>query len=128
MSNQKALLSSVVGWRVLQHARLAGVDAATMTPVREVVGSGLKLAEDPAKGGFVVTGTYPGSPGEAARLPAGTVIYAIGETAMAGKTLVECAALIRGKAGTAVTLTVAGPGESERRRVELVRGAYFIGQ
>lgn len=69
---------------------------------------------------FVLDGTVPGSPAEAAGLKKGERIVAVDGVAAAGRSLPEVIGRIRGPVGTTVELTVAG--EAGERVVPIARG------
>jgi len=73
-----------------------------------------------SSGTFLVEGTVPGSPAEAAGLKKGERILAVDGVEAAGRALTEVVMRVRGPFGTAVELTVAG--ESGERVVPIVRG------
>jgi len=127
LSNQKSIHSSVVGMRILQHARLTGIDADKLMPVRKIDGgAGLALEVDPSKKGVRVTSVIPRSPAASAGIAAGSTIYAINDMPTAGKALTQCAAMIHGPANTTLKLLLAGPGDASRKSVELMRRSFLI--
>jgi carboxyl-terminal processing protease len=67
-------------------------------------GVGMTVAE--SKRGLKVTHTYTGSPARKAGIQAGDYIVAVNGASLAGKSSTASTALIRGKAGTSVTLTI----------------------
>lgn len=73
-----------------------------------------------SSGTFVVDGTVPGSPAEAAGLKKGERILAVDGVEVAGRSLSEVVMRVRGPFGTAVELKIAG--ESGERVVSIVRG------
>jgi carboxyl-terminal processing protease len=97
-----------------------------MMPVRRIVGAGLNLGADAAGHGVRVTATRPGSPAAAAGIPAGSLVESIDGVPTAGKSLAECAALIRGRDGATVQIAISGPGDQPQKSVEVVRRPFFI--
>jgi carboxyl-terminal processing protease len=67
-------------------------------------GVGMTVAEN--KRGLKVTHTYTGSPAQKAGIQPGDLIVAVNGASLAGKTSTASTALIRGRAGTSVTLTI----------------------
>ena len=84
----------------------------------EFSGVGLDVLQDPA--GLKIQRAIPGSPAARAGLRAGDLIVAVNGTSIAGKASQVSTALIKGRPGTSVTLTVSRDG---RRRVQEVRRA-----
>jgi carboxyl-terminal processing protease len=80
-------------------------------------GVGMTVAE--SKRGLKVTHTYSGSPASKAGIKAGDLIVAVNGASIAGKSSNASTALIRGKAGTPVTLTVVSNGH--KRTAKLTR-------
>ncbi|MCA1656811.1 MAG: PDZ domain-containing protein, partial [Actinobacteria bacterium] len=75
-------------------------------------GIGVNVSPDPR--GLLVSGVFPESPAERAGLAHGDLIVAVGATQLAHRSADFASGLIKGKAGTPVTLTVV---EGARRRV-----------
>ncbi len=72
-------------------------------------------------GQVVIVSPIDGSPAEAAGLRAGDIILQVDEKDLAGLTLDEAIALIRGPEGTEVTLTIRDPVTGEDRKVTVTR-------
>ncbi|HEX5147880.1 MAG TPA: PDZ domain-containing protein, partial [Candidatus Limnocylindrales bacterium] len=68
-----------------------------------------------------VVGVFPDSPAEAAGILVNDVIVAVGATSTTGKTVDEVATLVRGEAGTTVTVTVSANGTGPERTYDIVR-------
>src|SRR5688572_25471280 len=77
LTSQRAIQSSALGWRILQRARLAGLDAKRMGPMREIVGIGTALGIDETSGTVQITAAVPNSPAAQAGLTAGLVVRSI---------------------------------------------------
>jgi hypothetical protein len=130
LSNQQGgrLQPSRLGWRILQRARLRGVDARTMMPVREVVGIGAALELDQRTRTLRITRILPNSPASQAGLSAGLVVRTDGGTPVAGKSLAECVSLLRGPVDTKVQLQLIDSAREEASTVELTRQRFLIDQ
>jgi len=124
LTNQSNIHSSMLGWRILQHAHLDHLDAQRMAPVRDVVGIGAILDIDQNTKELKITGAVPNSPADKARLSGPITIRSINGTAVAGKSLVDCLNLFRGPAGTTIRLEIDQEGQS--KTVELTREKYRI--
>ena len=68
--------------------------------------SGIGIDVNTEQQGLRVVDVFPGSPAAQAGLHAGDVITQVGSTSLAGRSADFSASLIKGKAGTQVTLTV----------------------
>ena len=68
--------------------------------------SGIGIVVNSASGGLEVVEVFPGSPAARAGVVGGDVITAVGGTSLAGQAYKTAANLIKGRAGTSVTLTV----------------------
>jgi carboxyl-terminal processing protease len=76
--------------------------------------SGIGVSVDPETRGLLVVEVFPGSPAAHAGLASGDLIVAVGSTSLQGKPSSYGSSLIRGKAGTPVTLTVVRDGREHR--------------
>jgi carboxyl-terminal processing protease len=84
------------------------------------VGIGVRI--DPTEAGLPrIVGVFEGSPAEGAGLQVGDVIIAVDGTPTAGKTIDEVATLVRGEAGTTVSVTVQAEGSAPERTIDIVR-------
>jgi CubicO group peptidase (beta-lactamase class C family) len=128
LSNQERIHSSILGFRILQHARLDRLDPVKMMHVQQITGVGLVLGVDEQSHMLVVKGTQPKSPSARANVVAGSIIESIDGVPTAGKTLPENAALIRGESGTIVQLALKEPNESEPKTVKITREKFLIGE
>lgn len=84
--------------------------------------SGIGIEPGPDKLGLQVLEVFPGTPAAEAGLVAGDVIVAVNGTSLAGRSTTFAAELIRGPAGTSVTLTVLGNGR--RQLVRITRRSF----
>jgi carboxyl-terminal processing protease len=85
--------------------------------------SGVGIDVNPDPRGLIVIDVFPGSPAERAGLTHGDVITAAGGTSLAGRSSTFAQNLIRGPAGTQVTLTVIRDGKTRQvtiRRANVV--------
>jgi carboxyl-terminal processing protease len=78
----------------------------------QVAGIGVQVAAEPVHGGIEVEEVFQGSPAAKAGLQHGDIITAVGSTSLAGKTVDHGSKLIRGRAGTAVRLTITHDGKT----------------
>jgi len=128
LSNQVRIHSTTVGFRILQRARLEGVDAVTMKHLQQVTGVGFVLDLDKPSRMPLVKAAQPKSPAARANIAAGSIIESIDGVPTAGKTLLETSALIRGDAGTPVRLALKAPGKAEPKTVTLTREQFLVGE
>ncbi len=111
-----------------------GQAALLRLPLRENVleitsepfGIGAQLAVDKATQMLLLERVIPNSPAARAGLADGLLIQKIGDVPTANKTSTECANLIRGKAGTTVTLEVIDAQRHMTNTVELTRQKFVI--
>ncbi len=75
--------------------------------------SGIGVDVEPDPRGLLVQEAFPGSPAASAGLEPGELIIAVGSVSLAGRSATFASNLIRGRAGTDVTLTVL---DGKRRR------------
>ncbi len=116
----------MLGWRILQHARLNGLDPANMQPLREMNGTGVALGIDTNSGSLIITRVLANSPAQKAGLLAGQIIKSIDGTPTANKNLADCVALIRGPAGSRLTLELADAGQEHATAVDLTRQTFLL--
>ncbi|HTL29642.1 MAG TPA: serine hydrolase, partial [Tepidisphaeraceae bacterium] len=90
LSNQERIHSSILGWRILQHASLEHLDAVKVQAIHEVSGTGIIIELDKKTKALLANGARPGSPAVRLNLPMGTVIEAIDGVPTTGKDLVQC--------------------------------------
>jgi carboxyl-terminal processing protease len=77
-------------------------------------------------GNVTISSLIAGSPAEAAGLEAGDVIQAADGQSLAGMSLMEATALIRGPEGTSVSLTILHPGAAAPVVVDIVRAKLDV--
>ncbi len=126
LTNQTNIHSSALGWRILQHARLVGLDPTKMMPMRELEGAGFALDFDAPSGMVRITKVLANSPAAKAGLTAGLAIRSINGVPMENKSLAECAALIRGQAGTKLMLELADATQNPAMSIELTREKFLL--
>lgn len=80
----------------------------------QVAGIGVEPATQPVRGGLQIEEVIQGSPAARAGLEHGDIITGVGAVSLNGKTVEADAALIRGKAGTQVRLTILRRGKAHR--------------
>src|SRR3954454_15191362 len=91
---------------------------AAFQKVSEGQFSGVGINVTPEKRGLRVASTFPDTPARKAGIKRGDIIVAVGKTSLAGKSTDQSSALIQGKAGTQVTLTIPAPnGKRTTKRV-----------
>jgi carboxyl-terminal processing protease len=86
--------------------------------------SGIGVDVDPEARGLLVVDVFPGSPAAHAGLSSGDLIVAVGSTSLQGKSSDFGSSLIRGRAGTRVTVTVVRGGH--RHRFTMVRADIVV--
>jgi S1-C subfamily serine protease len=89
--------------------------------VTEFVGAGLQLRADGRTHGVRIEATVPGGPAAAAGITGGEFITRVDGVSLAGKTLAECASLVRGQVGSTVQLELVTSDGSQTNTVELTR-------
>ena len=89
----------------------------------EGIGATVRMRED---GYLEIVRPLPGQPAEAAGLKSGDIVLAVDGQSIVGKSLFEAISLIRGPAGTPVTLEIARPGEEESFEVTITRARIEI--
>jgi carboxyl-terminal processing protease len=85
--------------------------------------SGIGVSVEPAKNGLQIVEVFDGSPAARAGLSRGDVITRVGATPLAGRSANFSGGMIRGRAGTTVTLTVIS---GKRHRVVSVKRADIV--
>jgi CubicO group peptidase (beta-lactamase class C family) len=128
LSNQQRIHSTVLGWRILQHASLEHLDPVKMQAIHEVSGTGIIIELDKKTKVLLANGARPGSPAVKLNLPIGTIIESVNGVPTTGKSLEECGAMLVGEAGTSVELAVKEPNAAEARKVKLTREKFLFGE
>jgi carboxyl-terminal processing protease len=90
----------------------------------QVAGIGVEVAAEPVHHGIEVEEVFQGSPAAKAGIRQGDIITAVGSKSLAGKTVDAGSKLIRGKAGTAVRLTISRSGNT--RSVTITRADVTV--
>src|ERR1700691_2469082 len=78
----------------------------------QVAGIGVEVAAEPVRHGIEVEEVFQGSPAARAGIRQGDIITTVGSKSLAAKTVAAGSKLIRGKAGTAVRLTISRGGNT----------------
>jgi carboxyl-terminal processing protease len=86
--------------------------------------SGIGIDVDPQAKGLRIVDVFPGTPAAQAGLARGDLITAVGATSLSGRSADASSALIKGKAGTRVVLTVLRG--TRHRTVSLVRADITV--
>jgi carboxyl-terminal processing protease len=89
-------------------------------------GVGLYLSQDSQTKQLIIDSTIPGSPAEKAGFKHGDIITAINGASTAGKDIPAVSALIQGKAGTSVTITVKRPSTGQTLSISVVRAQITV--
>src|SRR5436305_5153615 len=89
-------------------------------------GIGIYLKQDPKTKDLIITSPIPGSPAEKAGFKHGDIIVAVNGKSTAGKDIAGISALIQGKAGTNVAITVRRPSTQQTLTINVVRAEISI--
>ena len=89
-------------------------------------GVGIYLKQDPKTKDLIITSPIPGSPAEKAGFKHGDVIVAVNGKSTAGKDIAGISALIQGKAGTKVAITVRRPSTQQTLTINVVRAEISV--
>lgn len=92
-----------------------------------VVGVGVALGADKETSAIKIMQVIPGSPAAKAGLTAGLILEKIDGVSLKGKNLNECVTLMRGTAGSKVTLQLVDLAEQATNKVELTRERIELG-
>lgn len=87
------------------------------------IGAYVRMRDD---GKLEITGIIPDTPAEAAGLESGDRVLAVDGQSIVGYSIYEAIALIRGPAGTKVTLLIERPGEEEPFEVTITRARIEV--
>ena len=115
--------AEAIGWTLLQRLPLKRENANEFA--KEVVGLGFAFDLDKKTHTLLVTRVYPQSPASQAGLSAGLIIQKIEDVPTAGKTVAECAVLLRAKGSPKVRLELVNQERKETNTVELTRGKFL---
>ena len=89
-------------------------------------GIGIYLKQDPKTKDLIITSPIPGSPAEKAGFKHGDIIVAVNGKSTAGKDIAGISALIQGKAGTNVAITVRRPSTQQTLTINVVRAEISV--
>jgi carboxyl-terminal processing protease len=92
----------------------------------KITGIGITLGQDPTTKQVFVATTIPDSPAAKAGLKSGDIIKTINGADTTGKDPETIKGLIRGPAGTNVTLVIQRPGESQTRSFTITRAEFQV--
>jgi S1-C subfamily serine protease len=123
LTTANGLSSEAIGWTLLQRLPLNPESAAEFA--KEIVGLGFAYGLDKKTHTLLVTKVYPQSPASQAGLSAGLIIQKIDNVPTAGKTVAECAALLRANGAPKVRLELVNPERKRTNAVELTRGKFL---
>jgi len=84
-------------------------------------GIGIYLQQDQTTKQLIITSTIPGTPAEKAGLKRGDILLAVNGQNIAGKDIAAVSALIQGKAGTSVSITVQRPSTQQKLTISVTR-------
>src|SRR5437763_13000328 len=101
-----------------------------------LIGIGINLQQDAKTKQIIISSTLPGTPAEKAGIKLGDIIVAVNGTNIVGKDINTVIPLIKGPAGTNVTLTVVRPSTNQRLTFTMKRAeiqvpsvvSYYIAQ
>ena len=83
----------------------------------EYYGIGVEIAKDSKTGGIRINEVFKGSPAEKAKLKKGDIIIKVGKTDITKMELAKATTYVKGKKGTAITLTIVRNNETKKIRV-----------
>jgi carboxyl-terminal processing protease len=89
-------------------------------------GIGIYLHQDPTTKKLIVTSPIPGSPAEKAGIKHNDQIISVNGKSVVGKDVNAVSALIQGKEGTTVNITIQRPGESQTRTLTITRAQIQV--
>jgi CubicO group peptidase (beta-lactamase class C family) len=122
LTTDNDLSAEAVGWTLLQRKPLNADSAKTFA--REIVGIGVALEQRDRTHALAITKVFPNSPAARAGLAPGTIIQSIDGLPTQGKSLADCAKLLRGSTGTKVRLELLDPA-GKITVVELTRQPFL---
>jgi CubicO group peptidase (beta-lactamase class C family) len=115
--------SEAIGWTLLQRQPLKRENANEFA--KEIVGLGFAIGLDEKARAPFVTKVYPQSPASQAGLSVGLIIQTIQNVPTVGKTVAECAVLLRANGSPKVRLELFNPERKVTNTVELARGKFL---
>jgi serine-type D-Ala-D-Ala carboxypeptidase/endopeptidase len=124
LSTANNLSVEAIGWTLLQRLPLTRQSASQFA--HEIVGLGFVFEVDKHTQTLRMTRVFPNSPASQAGLSAGIIIQKIENVPTAGKTIAECAALLRANGNPKVGLELVNLERKETNTVELTRGKFVI--
>ena len=89
-------------------------------------GIGIYIHQDQKTKQVIITAPIPGSPAEKAGFKHGDIIVAVNGVSTAGKDIAGVSALIQGKAGTSVSVTVQRPSTQQTLTIKVVRAEINV--
>jgi carboxyl-terminal processing protease len=89
-------------------------------------GVGIYLRQDPKTKNLIITAPIPGSPAEKAGIKHGDIILAVDGKSVAGKDVNGVSSLIKGSAGTSLTLTIKRAGVQQPLNIRMVRAEINV--
>ena len=91
-------------------------------------GIGIYIHQDQKTKQIIITDPIPGSPAEKVGFKHGDIIVAVNGLSTAGKDIAGVSALIQGKAGTSVSITVQRPSTQQTLTIKVVRAEIQRGR
>ncbi|HEV2581692.1 MAG TPA: S41 family peptidase, partial [Ktedonobacteraceae bacterium] len=89
-------------------------------------GIGIYIQQDPKTNNIIIEATVPGAPADKAGFKSGDIIKAVDGTSTAGKSMDAVHALIDGKVGTTVAITVLRPSTGQTLTIKVQRANFTI--
>ena len=89
-------------------------------------GIGIYIHQDQVTKQIIITSPIPGSPAEKAGFKHGDIIVAVNGVSTAGKDVAGVSALIQGKVGTSVSITIQRPSTRETLTIKVVRAEIKV--
>jgi C-terminal processing protease CtpA/Prc len=124
LSTANNLSVEAVCWTLLQRLPLNHQSASQFA--HEIVGLGFAFELDKQTKTLRMTRVFSNSPASRAGLSAGLIIQKIENVPTAGKTIAECATLLRANGKPKVGLELVNLERKETNTVELTRGKFVI--